>query len=127
MNSWILGAAGWLVPGGGYLFTRRYFQFAASFGLICSAFFAGLALQGGGLWIGSGELEGVDGFTSVVAYAGLVGKALAGLPYLLARMFYHSQTYTQGREHEYGTTLLLFAGITNLLALADAFELRGKK
>lgn len=127
INKWTLGAAGWLVPGGGYLFTRRYFQFAVSWALICTAFLAGIALQGGGLWIGSGELDGVDGFTSVVAYASLAGKALAGLPYLLARMFYHSQSYAAGRVHEYGTTLLLFAGIMNLLALADAFELHGRE
>jgi hypothetical protein len=69
-------------------------------------------------------LDGVDGFTALVAYAGVAGKALAGLPFLLARLFYHSQSYALGRVHEYGTTLLLFAGIMNLLALADAFELR---
>ena len=127
MNNWILGVAGWLIPGGGYLFTRRYFQFAPSCALVCTAFLAGIALQGGRLWIGTGELDGVDGFTSVVACASLAGKALAGLPYLLARMFYHSQGFAQGRAHEYGTTLLLFAGTMNLLALADAFELGKEK
>jgi hypothetical protein len=124
MNKWKLGAVGWLLPGGGYLLTRRYAQFAAAFGLICGAFLAGIALQGGSLWIQPGELEGVDGFTALVAQAGVAGKALAGAPYLLARVFYRSQTYLQGRLHEYGTTLLLCAGIMNLLALADAFELR---
>lgn len=124
---------GWLVPGGGYLFTerypvtRRYLQFAASCGLICGAFLTGITMQGGSLWMGPGELEGVDGFTALVAYMGVVGKALAGLPYLLARMFYHSQTYSQGRLHEYGTTLLVCAGIMNLLGLADSLELRRGK
>jgi hypothetical protein len=127
MKLWMLGALGWLVPGGGYLFTRRYLQFAVSFGLICGAFLTGLALHGGSLWIAGGELNGVDGFTALVAQAGVAGKALVGLPYLLARIFYHSQTYVQGRLHEYGTTLLLCAGIMNLLALADALELRGEK
>ena len=126
MNQWILGAAGWLVPGGGYLFTRRYFQFADFVRPDLRRFVGGIRLQGGSLWIGPGELDGVDGFTALVAYAGVAGKALAGLPYLLARLFYHSQSYAQGRVHEYGTTLLLFAGIMNLLALADAFELRGE-
>jgi hypothetical protein len=123
-NRWALGVVGWLLPGGGYLFTRRYLHFVGSFGLICGAFLTGLALQGGSLWIGPGELEGVDGFTSFIAMSGIAGKALAGLPYLLARIFYHSQNYLQGRVHEYGTTILLIAGIMNLLALADAVELR---
>jgi hypothetical protein len=131
MSNWMatagLTALGWLLPGGGYLLMRRYAQFAVSFALVCTAFAAGLALQGGSLWIGSPELEGVDGFTAFVARAGVAGKVLTGAPYLVARMFYHTQNYTQGRLHEYGTTLLLCAGIMNLLALADALELRQER
>lgn len=130
MNKWMKSAAvgvlGWLVPGSGYLLLGRYMQFAASFLLICGTFVAGLALQAGGIWISATELEGVDGFTAFVAHAGVAAKVLVGAPYVLARMFYHAQTYTQGRLHEYGTTLLLCAGIMNLLALADAFELHGE-
>jgi hypothetical protein len=128
MNNWMVTAGvtalSWLLPGGGYLLMRRYLQFAISFALVCAAFAAGLALQGGSLWIGSRELEGVDGFTAFVAQAGVALKVLAGAPYLVARMFYHAQNYTQGRLQEYGTTFLLCAGIMNLLALADALELR---
>jgi len=123
MNKWILGGVGWLLPGGGYLLTRRYAQFATTFGLICGTFLTGISLQGGGLSIAPGELNGVDGFTALVAQAGVAGKALVGVPFLLARAFYPHQAYLEGRLHEYGTTLLLFAGIMNLLALADAFEL----
>lgn len=127
MQSAAMGFLGWLLPGGGYLFERRYMQFVASFALISGAFIAGIAMQGGALWVAPGELDGVDGFTSLVARAGVLGKALAGGPYLLARFFYHSQNYMEGRLHEYGTVLLLCAGIMNILALADAFELRGER
>ncbi len=127
-NTWIhkvaMGAFGWLVPGGGYLLERRYSQFAGSCALICGAFAVGIVLRGGSLSIAPDELAGVDGFTSLVARAGVVGKALAGAPYLLARLFYHSPNYTNGRLHEYGTILLLCAGLINFLALADAFEIR---
>ena len=58
---------------------------------------------------------------------GVLAKASVGAPYLLARILYHSQTYLQGRLHEYGTILLVCAGVMNLLVLADAFELRGEK
>ncbi len=127
-STWIhklaMGVFGWLVPGGGYLFERGYLRFGASSAVICAVFAAGIVLQGDSLWIAPDELAGVDGFTSLVARAGVVGKALAGLPYLLARVFYHSQNYTNGRLHEYGTILLLCAGLINFLALADAFEIR---
>ena len=48
-------------------------------------------------------------------------------PYLLARLFNYSQTFLSGQTHEYGTTLLVLAGLFNLLALADALELRKAK
>jgi hypothetical protein len=32
--------------------------------------------------------------------------------------------FLDGRLHEYGTTLLLFAGLFNLLAISSALELR---
>ena len=124
MKSGAMALLGWLLPGGGYLFERRYKQFIASFVAICGAFILGIALEGGALWIGPGELDGVDGFTALVARVGVAGKLLAGGPYLLARLFWHSDSYIQGRLHEYGTVLLLCAGFMNLLAIADAFELR---
>jgi hypothetical protein len=124
IRSAAIGFLSWLLPAGGYLFERRYAQFAASFALICGAFLAGIALQGGGLWIGPGELDGLDGFTSLIARAGVLGKALAGAPYVLTLLLFQSPSYVEGRLHEYGTVLLLCAGIMNILALADAFELR---
>jgi hypothetical protein len=52
---------------------------------------------------------------------------LAGGPYLLARLCNYSQTFLSGQTHEYGTTLLVLAGLFNLLALAGGLELRKAK
>ena len=62
-----------------------------------------------------------------MAQAGGIAKVLAGAPYLLARLANYSQTFFAGQTHEYGTTLLVLAGLFNLLALADALELRKAK
>ena len=120
----VLAVFGWLVPGGGYLLIGRKRQFALFLLLVSTAFGAGLALDGGILGPQAGELQGLDGLSALLAQAGTLVKWLAGGPYLLARLFDYSQGFLQGRLNEYGTVLLLLAGLLNLLALADAWELR---
>lgn len=118
---------GWLVPGGAYLLTRRYLQFAMSLALVCCATVAGMALHGANMWPQADELKGLDSFTAWTAQAGAFAKLLAGGPYLLARLGASSQTFLGGQTHEYGTTLLVLAGLFNLLALVDGLELRKAK
>ena len=114
---------GWLVPGGAYLLGRRYLRFALCLVLVSSAFGAGLALHGANLWPHPAELQGLDGVSAMLAQAGALTKALAGGPYLLARLLDYSETFVSGRAHEYGTTLLLLAGLFNLLMLVDGLRL----
>lgn len=118
---------GWLVPGGAYLLLRRYAQFAVSLVLVSGACAAGVALRGASQWPQPAELQGLDSFTALAAKAGALTKVLAGGPYLLAQLGDGSHTFLDGRLHEYGTTLLILAGLFNLLALADALELRKAK
>ena len=124
MNLALAAAFGWLVPGGTYLLARRYLQFAVALLLVSSATVAGILLHGANLWPGAEELQGLDGLTAAMAQGGAWARLLAGAPYLLARLFQYSGTYLAGQTHEYGTTLLVLAGLFNLLALADALELR---
>ena len=72
------------------------------------------------------ELAGLDGFTVLLFRAGAFGKALAGGPYLLVRMFGCSSTFLDGRMHEYGSTLLIMAGAANVLAVSSALEQRSR-
>jgi hypothetical protein len=127
MSAILTAVFGWLVPGGAYLLARRYLQFAAAISLVCCATVAGIALHGANLWPQAGELQGLDGFTAGMAQAGAWAKLLAGAPYLLARLGHYSQTFQNGQTHEYGTTLLVLAGLFNLLALADGWQLRKEK
>jgi hypothetical protein len=122
MRSARLAAFGWLVPGGAYLLTRRYLQFGLSLGLVLTASACGVALGGGNLWPQAADLQGLDLFTLLLAKAAAFTRFLAGAPYLLTRLCGYSQNAFDGRLHEYGTTLLVIAGLLNLLALADALE-----
>jgi hypothetical protein len=124
MNVVIAAAFGWLVPGGAYLLARRYLQFAITLAVVVVATAVGIALHGTSLWPEGGDLQGLDGLAAGMARAGAVARGLAGGPYLLARLSGYSQTFLGGQLHEYGTTLLVLAGLFNLLALSDSLQLR---
>jgi hypothetical protein len=124
MNAVLCSVFGWLVPGGAYLLMRRYRQFAAFGLLVWVTFGLGLMLHGGYEWPQPSELQGLDGFTALAFQAGAVAKVLAGGPYLAARLFGVAGGFLDGRLHEYGTTLLALAGIFNLLAVSNTFDLR---
>jgi hypothetical protein len=127
MSTLLLAAFGWLVPGGAYLPTRRYLQFAGFALVVSAAFAAGLALQGGCRWPEPAELAGLDGFTALVFKAGALAKLLAGGPYLAARLFGGSSGFLNGRLHEYGSTLMLMAGLFNVLGVSSALDLRKER
>jgi hypothetical protein len=106
------------------LLTRRYLQFAGFAVLVSVTFATGLALQGGYQWPQPAELQGLDNFTTLLFQAGAFAKTLAGGPFLLAQWLGGPHSFLDGRVHEYGTALPTLAGLFNLLAISNAFELR---
>ena len=123
-KSWLLIAFGWLAPGGACLLMRRYLQSALFACVVWAASGLGYVLHGGSGFPRPSELAGLDGLTALLFKAGAAGQALAGAPYLLARFFGGTQPFMAGRLHEYGTMLLIFAGLVNTLAISSAFDLR---
>jgi hypothetical protein len=126
MSTLRLAAFGWLVPGGAYLLMKRYLQFAIFASLVSLAFVAGILLQGGTAWPDPAELVGLDGFTALAFKASVFAKALAGAPYLLARAF-DGSSFITSRLHEQGATLLIVAGVLNVLAVSSAIDLKKKE
>jgi hypothetical protein len=123
MRAVALAVFGWIVPGGAYLLTRRYVQFAGFAVLVSGSVAAGLALQGGYQWPQASDLQGLDSFTALLFKAGVLAKLMAGGPLLLARLFDGTHGFLEGRVHEFGSTLLVLAGICNVLAVSNAIEL----
>jgi hypothetical protein len=127
MSALPLAAFGWLLPGGAYLLMRRYLQFAVFAFLVSATFAAGLVLQGGCAWPQPAELVGLDAFTAFTFKAGALAKLLAGAPSLAVWLFGGSSSFLGGRLHEYGSTLLMIAGLFNVLAVSSALDLRKEK
>jgi hypothetical protein len=69
-----------------------------------------------------------DLLTTVINYGGFVCDIASGIFYFAAAIFGYSVPDMAGDVHDYGTKFLVTAGLLNILAIVDAFEIAaGKK
>jgi len=69
-----------------------------------------------------------DILTTVIYTGGFLGDLANGLLYLVTTWFGYSQPDMAGHVHDYGTKFLVAAGLLNILAMIDAYEIAtGKK
>jgi TM2 domain-containing membrane protein YozV len=125
LNVWLLPVlAGWIVPGAGHFMLKKTGRGALLFAAVLLMFLFGLSMSG---MMFTPE-KGADLLTSVINYGGFVCNLAAGGMYLLATMFGYSQPDMPGDVHDYGTKFLVTAGLLNILAMVDAYEIAaGKK
>ncbi len=69
-----------------------------------------------------------DLLTTVIYVGGFIGDLAAGVFYLLTVWLGYAQPDVAGHVHDYGTKFLVAAGLLNILAMVDAYEIAaGKK
>lgn len=113
----------WIIPGGGHFFLKRRARGAVLAVCVAEVFLLGLMMRGALF-----EPQGGDLLTTVIYYGGFIGDLLAGIFYFLTVWLGYSQPDAAGHVHDYGTKFLVAAGLLNLLAMVDAFEIAtGKK
>ena len=122
--NWIpVVALAWLIPGGGHFWLKRTSRGAILAVSVVLLFLAGLMMRGALFTPQSGDL-----LTMVIYYGGFIGDLLAGVLYFLTVWLGYSQPDMAGHAHDYGTKFLVAAGLLNLLAMVDAWEIAtGKK
>ena len=108
----------WLVPGGGHFLLKRPARGAILGGSVALVFLLGLMMRGTLF-----QPEGGDLLTMVIYYGGFIGDLLAGILYVLTVRLGYSQPDMPGHVHDYGTKFLVAAGLLNLLAIVDAYEI----
>ncbi len=125
INVWLLPVlAGWVIPGAGHFMQKKAGRGALIFGSVLLMFLFGLSMSG---MMFTPE-KGTDVLTSLINYGGFVCNLAAGGMYLLTTMFGYSQPDLPGAVHDYGTKFLVTAGLLNILAMVDAYEIAaGKK
>jgi hypothetical protein len=110
---------GWLVPGAGHLLTRHWIRALLLFVAITAMFSLGIAMQAKVYVPNTGDPLDMLGF---------VGDIGTGALYFIARIFSLGQSTVQLVTADYGTKLVVVAGLLNFVSAVDAHNLRiGRK
>jgi TM2 domain-containing membrane protein YozV len=109
---------GWLVPGAGHFLLKRRGRGALLLLAVTGMFLCGLMMRGAMFQPQTGDL-----LTTLINTGGFVGDICSGLLYLLSVGLGYNQPDVAGAVHDYGTKFLVTAGLLNVLAMVDAFEI----
>jgi len=109
---------GWLIPGGGHFLLKRTGRGALLLASVTGMFLCGLMMQGAMFQPQTGDL-----LTTLIHTGGFIGDVCSGILYLLSVAFGYNQPDVAGHVHDYGTKFLVTAGLLNILAMVDAFEI----
>jgi hypothetical protein len=111
-------ALGWLIPGGGHFLLKRTGRGALLLVSVTCMFLCGLMMRGAMFQPQSSDL-----LTTLINTGGFIGDVCSGILYLLSTWLGYNQPDTAGHVHDYGTKFLVTAGLLNVLAMVDAFEI----
>jgi len=109
----------WLIPGGGHFWLKRYGRAGLLAFAIIGMYLFGLMMRGALFQPGRGP----DLLTTLIQYGGFIGNICSGLLYMLTVWLGYSQPDVPGAVHDYGTKFLVTAGLLNILAMVDAYEI----
>jgi hypothetical protein len=119
LGVWVPAVAlGWLIPGGGHFLLKRNGRGALLLASVTGMFLCGLMMQGAMFQPQNGDL-----LTTLINTGGFIGDLCSGILYLLSVWFGYNQPDTAGHVHDYGTKFLVTAGLLNLLAMVDVYEI----
>jgi hypothetical protein len=111
-------ALGWFIPGGGHFLLKRRGRGLLLLVSVTSMFLCGLMMRGAMFQPQSGDL-----LTILINTGGFIGDMCSGILYLLSVWLGYNQPDVAGAVHDYGTKFLVTAGLLNVLAMVDAFEI----
>ncbi len=113
---------GWLIPGAGHFLLKRPGRGALLLASVVSMFLLGLMMRGAMFQPQTGDL-----LTTIIYVGGFIGDLASGLLYLLTNWLGYNQPDVAGHVHDYGTKFLVGAGLLNILAMVDAYEIATRK
>jgi len=119
LGAWVPAVAlGWLVPGGGHFLLKRPGRGVLLLISVVTMFVCGLMMRGAMFQPQSGDLLSI-----LINTGGFMGDVCSGILYLLSVWLGYNQPDVAGHVHDYGTKFLVTAGLLNVLAMVDAFEI----
>jgi hypothetical protein len=104
-----------MVPGAGHIFLRRSGKGLLLCFAIVTLFVLGVVMDA--------RLQVSTGFDDPLAFLFSLAQIAAGLPYLIARGLGYETGIVEAATFEYGNTYTAVAGLLNILAIFDAFDI----
>lgn len=108
----------WLIPGGGHLLMKRPMRGGIIAACVLAMYLLGLMMRGALFMPRSDDL-----LTAVIYYGGFIGNTMSGILYFLTVWLGYAQPDMAGAVHDYGAKFLVAAGLLNVLAMVDAYEI----
>jgi hypothetical protein len=122
-RAWLMGLAGWLIPGLGHLLQGRWVRALLLGGTVWLCFLGGLWM-GGHLFSVGGNEQGLSGLLQLPPMIANLGSGILYIvSWLFGVGFADDPAHAAGATYEYGNTFLLVAGLLNYLAMLDAFDI----
>jgi len=119
ISQWLpLVLLAWLIPGGGHLYLKKTVRGILLAVSITLTFVLGILMRGAMFEPMTGDL-----LTTIIYVGGFLGDMMSGVLYLLTVWLGYNQPEVAGHVHDYGTKFLVAAGLMNVLAMVDVFEI----
>lgn len=112
----------WIVPGGGHFYLKKTGRGILLASTITLTFLFGLMMRGAIFQPMSADL-----LTTVIYWGGFLCDLMSGILYLLTTWLGYTQPEVAGHVHDYGTKFLVAAGLMNILAMVDAYDIVSKR
>ena len=109
----------WLVPGAGHFLLGRRGRGAILCAAVLVAFAIGLLMRGPMFQLGSNG----DILSRLIQYGGFIGDLATGVLYFISVWLGYSPPDQAGHTPEYGSKFIVAAGLLNILAMVDAYEI----
>jgi hypothetical protein len=119
LSPYLVCAIAWAIPGGGHLLLGRRQKAVILFVTLTLMFATGLWLEG--------RIFPFEFSQPLVALAAFADLGI-GLPYFIAKLLGHGSGRVVAITYEYGNAFGIVAGLLNMLAVLDAFDVaEGRK
>ncbi len=122
LSPYLVVLSAWLVPGSGHVLLGKRGRGAIIFATVLVSFALGLLMRGPLFQPG-----GADLLSRLIQFGGFIGDLASGLLYFLAVWLGYSAPDAAGHTPDYGSKFLVAAGLLNILAIVDAYEIATKQ
>lgn len=109
----------YLIPGSGHFLLGRRRRAVIIFATVLVAFVTGVLMRGPMFQPGAGG----DLLSKLIQYGGFLGDLASGLFYFVAVGLGYGPPDQAGHTPDYGSKFLVAAGLLNILAIVDAYEI----